>query len=113
MVIATKFGFESRLCEGKVLTPLKSVVLNEKHLFRFANRMLAFVTYFLLLIKRPKRKEKKSQKGFLLRCLTRLRVLLLRILRCDRKLNVMNFLVENECWLVDFGEQMFKSHYSG
>lgn len=42
MAIITKFKFESLLHEGKVLAPLTFVVLNENHLIRFANRVLAF-----------------------------------------------------------------------
>lgn len=37
MIIATKFRFGSRLCEGKVLSPLTSVVINGNHLVSFAN----------------------------------------------------------------------------
>ena len=32
LVIATKNGFGSRLCEGKVLAPLTSIVLDGTHL---------------------------------------------------------------------------------
>ncbi|GAU51019.1 hypothetical protein TSUD_411640, partial [Trifolium subterraneum] len=35
MVVATISGFGSRLCEGKVLAPLTSVVLNGNLLFSF------------------------------------------------------------------------------
>lgn len=46
MVVATKFEFGSWLCEGKILAPVTSVVINENHLVKFSNRMLAFVYLF-------------------------------------------------------------------
>lgn len=64
MVVATKIGFRSRLCDEKVLTPLTSVVLNINHLVRFAIKMLVCVICFLQVVKSVKGKEKESQKGF-------------------------------------------------
>lgn len=46
MVVATKFRFESRLCEGKVLAPLTSVVLNGNYLVSFTNIVLDLVYLF-------------------------------------------------------------------
>lgn len=51
MVVATKLGFRSRLCEGKVLAPLTSVVLNENDLVSFVNKCQCNAICFLLIIK--------------------------------------------------------------
>lgn len=64
MIVATKFGFGNRLCKGKVLAPLISVVLYGDHLARFLIRILAFIICFLLGIEMLKGKIKGSQKGF-------------------------------------------------
>lgn len=60
MVITIKLEFRSRLCEGNVLVPLISIVLNRNHLVRFAIRMLVFVICFLLVIKREKDRAKNK-----------------------------------------------------
>lgn len=38
MVLANKFGFGSRLCEGNVLAPLTLGVFNGNHLVSFVNK---------------------------------------------------------------------------
>lgn len=57
MVVETKFKFESRLCEGNIITPLTFVVLKW-------SKVLVCVICFIRVVKSVKRKEKGSQKGF-------------------------------------------------
>lgn len=72
MVGATKFMFGSRLCEGKVLLSLTSVVLNGNHFFRFVNKMLVYVIRFIQVIKNSKEKENGLQKKVLFQVLDKI-----------------------------------------
>src|SRR6266487_1747947 len=50
MAVATISGFGSRLCEGKVLAPLASVVLNGNLLFSFRVRKCSFNLFACFLL---------------------------------------------------------------
>ena len=59
MAVTTKFEFGSRLRKGNVLVALTYILLNGNHLVRLGIRMLAFVIYFVQVIKMLKKKRPK------------------------------------------------------
>lgn len=72
--------------------------------------MLAYVNCFVRVITKEKIKNKVVAIFFLLMCLARLRVLLLRIFRCNGELKTTQFWIENYfTLLINFSESYFVS----
>lgn len=62
MVVTIKYGFGCRLCEGNVLEPLTSIILNDNRLVNFVNMSVSVIlfVFFLIITLYLQKKEREN-----------------------------------------------------
>lgn len=114
MDIAIKFEFESRSCVGKILASQTFVVFNRNRLIIFENmsisvRYLFFSNYCELFTKRYRG---EIIRFFLLGCMTRLRIFLLCISKCDEELKATQFSARIDIFFIMVFDKISSSYVS-